>query len=93
MIEVWTKEETRRFNMNLAFGNYADAGACELLKLRGLLNYLLTEIEPDETHAILRWFYQIMNDPKAWADWRDEALEIARISAACAGDRDIIFER
>jgi hypothetical protein len=93
MIEVWTKEETRRLNMNLAFGDYADAGAGELLKLRGLLNYLLTEMEPDETYAILRWFLQIVNDPKAWADWRDEVHEIARISAACAGDGEIIFER
>jgi hypothetical protein len=80
MSQFWTEEENERFNMNLAFGEYADASEGELQRLRVLLHYLLTQLSPEEVCAILRRFRGIMKDAKAWAAWREEAREIVLIS-------------
>jgi hypothetical protein len=93
----WTEEETLRFEMNMAFCDYADAEEGELVRLRVLLGCLLTDLLRDkdkpptaeEVCAILRRFHRIMGDPKAWADWIEEAHEIARYTAECMGGGEI----
>lgn len=78
--------DQRRFEMNLAFVDFADAGEGELQRLRASLHFLMTEVESEDVCAILRRFLSIMGSAQMWADWVDEAHDIVAISRECSAD-------
>jgi hypothetical protein len=98
---AWTDEDTLRLEMNLTFIYYADAEEAELQRLRALLDCLVTDVlrgneqppTPNEVSAILHQFRSVMVDPKAWADWVEEAHEIVRYTAEGFGGDGEIFVR